>query len=38
MLAAVKQCFGTTQTGAPIEWLSDNDSAYIDHRTRSFPR
>ncbi|MCS6455765.1 integrase core domain-containing protein, partial [Burkholderia thailandensis] len=22
----------------PIEWLSDNGSAYIDHRTRSFAR
>ena len=38
MLAAVKQCFGTTQVGTPIEWLSDNGSAYIDHRTRSFAR
>ncbi|CAD6557228.1 IS3 family transposase ISButh1 [Paraburkholderia kirstenboschensis] len=36
MLAAVEQRFGTTQTCAPIEWLSDNGSAYIDHRTRSF--
>ena len=38
MLAAVEQRFGTTQAGAPIEWLSDNGSAYIDHRTRSFAR
>lgn len=34
MLAAVEQRFGTTQASAPIEWLSDNGSAYIDHRTR----
>ncbi|WP_322067363.1 IS3 family transposase [Burkholderia ubonensis] len=38
MLAAVEQRFGTTQASAPIEWLSDNGSAYIDHRTRSFAR
>jgi putative transposase len=38
MLAAGEQRFGTTQTGAPIEWLSDNGSAYIDHRTRCFAR
>lgn len=30
--------FGTTQAAQPIEWLSDNGSAYIDHRTRSFAR
>ncbi|CAN0619890.1 protein of unknown function [Burkholderia multivorans] len=38
MLAAVEQRFGTTQATQPIEWLSDNGSAYIDHRTRSFAR
>ena len=38
MLAAVGQRFGTTQAGAPFEWLSDNGSACIDHRTRSFAR
>jgi putative transposase len=38
MLAAVEQRFGTTQTDAPIEWLSDNGSACIDYRTRSFAR
>jgi putative transposase len=38
MLAAFEQRFGATQADAPIEWLSDNGSAYIDHRTRSFAR
>lgn len=39
LLAAVEQCFRTVPTGAaPIEWLSDNGSAYIDHGTRSFAR
>lgn len=38
MLAAVEQRFGTTQATQTIEWLSDNGSAYIDHRTRSFAR
>lgn len=37
-LAAVEQRFGTTQTAQPIEWPTDNGSAYIDHRTRSFAR
>ncbi|WP_253195444.1 integrase core domain-containing protein, partial [Burkholderia cenocepacia] len=36
--AAVEQRFGTTQAAQPIEWLTDNGSAYIDHRTRSFAR
>lgn len=38
MLAAVEQRFGAVQTGQTIEWLSDNGSAYIDQRTRSFAR
>ena len=38
MLAAVEQRFGATQVAQPIEWLTDNGSAYIDHRTRSFAR
>ncbi|MDP9651864.1 transposase InsO family protein [Paraburkholderia caledonica] len=38
MLAAVEQRFGPTQADAPIEWLSGNGSAYIDHRTPSFAR
>ncbi|MGC2971772.1 IS3 family transposase [Paraburkholderia aspalathi] len=38
MLAAVEQRFGTAQASSTIEWLSDNGSAYIDHRTRSFAR
>jgi len=36
MLAAVEQRFGTPQAAQPIEWLTDNGSAYIDHRTRRF--
>ncbi|CAM2197956.1 transposase [Paraburkholderia kururiensis] len=36
MLAAVEQRFGTMQAAQPIEWLTDNGSAYIDHRTRRF--
>jgi putative transposase len=38
MLATVEKRFGTTRTDAPVEWLSANGSAYIDHRTRSFAR
>ncbi|WP_198173324.1 IS3 family transposase [Cupriavidus sp. USMAA2-4] len=38
MLAAVEQRFGTAQAAQPIDWLTDNGSAYIDHRTRSFAR
>lgn len=38
MLAAVEQRFGSSQAVQPIEWLSDNGLAYIDHRTHSFAR
>ncbi len=38
MLAAVEQRFGATQAAQPIEWLTDNGSAYVDRRTRSFAR
>ncbi len=38
MLSAVEQRFGATQTEQPIEWLTDNGSTYIDHRTRRFAR
>lgn len=38
VLAAVEQRFGTMQAARPIEWLTDNGSAYIDHRTRRFAR
>ncbi|MGF6414767.1 transposase InsO family protein [Paraburkholderia sp. MM5482-R2] len=38
MLAAVAQQFGTGQVALSIEWLTDNGSAYVDHRTRSFAR
>ncbi len=38
MIAAVEQRFGTAQAGSTIECLSDNGSAYIDHRTPSFAR
>ncbi|WP_410803235.1 hypothetical protein [Paraburkholderia sp. SIMBA_053] len=30
--------FATAQAGSTIEWLSDNGSAYTDHRMRSFAR
>lgn len=36
MLAVVEQRFGVVQTEQTIERLSDNGSAYIDHRTRNF--
>jgi len=38
MLAAVEQQVGAIQAAQPIEWLTDNGSAYIDHRTRRFAR
>jgi putative transposase len=38
MLAAVEQRFGADLPGQPIEWLSDNGSAYIALQTRSFAR
>lgn len=38
MLAALEQRFGITQAAQLIEWLTGDDSAYIDYRTRSFTR
>lgn len=38
MPAAVEQRFGSKQAAQPIEWLTDNGSAYINHRRRSFAR
>lgn len=37
-MVRVLQRFGTRQVSQPIEWLTDNGSAYIDHRRRSFAR
>src|SRR5687767_924861 len=36
MLAAVDQRFGSHLPDQPIEWLSDNGSAYIALQTRTF--
>jgi putative transposase len=36
MLAAVEQRFGDSLPSSPIEWLTDNGSAYIARRTREF--
>ncbi len=37
MLAAIKNRFSSEfGTPAPIEWLTDNGSAYTAHKTRAF--
>ena len=38
MLAAVERRFGSALPGKPIQWLSDNGSAYTAALTRSFAR
>lgn len=38
MLAAIEQRFGQQLPERPVEWLSDNGSAYIAAQTRSFAR
>ena len=38
MLAAMERRFGNTQPDKPIQWLSDNGSAYTAALTRSFAR
>lgn len=38
MLAAVEHRFGDQLPGQPIQWLTDNGSPYIAHRTRAFAR
>ena len=34
MIACVERRFGSTRTPHPVEWLSDNGSAYIARETR----
>jgi transposase InsO family protein len=36
MLEAVERPFGTTRTPQPIQWFSDNGSAYSAHETVNF--
>lgn len=38
MLAAVEQRFGKVRATQPIQWLSDNGSAYLDRHTQRFAR
>ena len=38
MLAAVEQRFGAELPDQPVEWLSDNGSAYIAFETRTFAK
>src|SRR3954454_17629669 len=38
MLAAVERRFGTTRAPHPVEWLSDNGSAYIAKDTADMAR
>jgi transposase InsO family protein len=37
MLGAVERRFGNSPT-SPVEWLTDNGSAYRSHQTRQFAR
>ncbi len=37
-MAAVEQRFGEARADKPIQWLSDNGSAYLDRRTQRFAR
>lgn len=38
MLAAVERRFGQAAPARPIEWLTDNGSPYVAHKTRQFAR
>lgn len=38
MLGAVERCFGNSLPASPVEWLTDNGSAYRSHQTRQFAR
>lgn len=38
MLGAVERRFGSTLPSSPVEWLTDNGSAYRAHETRKFAR
>jgi len=35
---AVEHRFGNSLPTSPVEWLTDNGSAYCSHRTRQFAR
>lgn len=38
MLGAVERRFGSSLPSSPVEWLTDNGSAYRSHQTRQFAR
>ncbi|HHN8383993.1 TPA: IS3 family transposase [Klebsiella quasipneumoniae] len=38
MLGAVERRFGSNLPSSPVEWLTDNGSAYRSHQTRQFAR
>ncbi|MEG8470739.1 integrase core domain-containing protein, partial [Klebsiella pneumoniae] len=38
MLVAVERRFGNSLPTCPVEWLTDNGSAYRSHQTRQFAR
>ncbi|ENB6578925.1 IS3 family transposase [Escherichia coli] len=38
MLGAVERRFGSSLPASPVEWLTDNGSAYRSHQTRQFAR
>ncbi len=38
MLGAVERRFGSSLPASPVEWLTDNGSAYRAHETRAFAR
>ncbi len=38
MLGAVERRFASNLPASPIEWLTDNGSAYRSHQTRQFAR
>jgi len=38
MPGAIEKCFGQRLPSEPLEWLTDNISAYRAHETRAFAR
>ena len=38
MLGAVERRFGNSLPTSPVEWLTDNGSAYRSYQTRQFAR
>lgn len=38
MLEAIEQRFGSEPPASPVQWLSDNGSAYTAEQTRAFTR